>query len=213
MNRANALSVCIPSYNRGKLKRCLDNVIPAAKKYNWPVYVSDNYEGEAFDISAYDYANLYYSQNDHNIGADLNMFRVLRQAGTKFALWLGDDDVLDLSKVSTIVRYLEHMPDLLMLSEEWDKQICFEDVKNFYTQYEPNPIYFGNCIVRTDCLSTFDESKYLNSAPLHVYNIYINYYLSKLEDTRNHIHIVIDNSSVIMRNRGGAELGKKVISK
>ena len=208
----NFLSVCIPSYNRAKLYTCLEKLVPAAKKFNWPVYIQDNYMGDAFDISGFDYDKLFYSQNQYNIGLDLNMFKVLRRAGTKYVLWLGDDDIIDVNKAALIHEYIKQSPDFVILSGASDKKKIFKSAKDFYLHYEPNPIYFGNIIVRTDFLDDFDEKLYINSAPFHVYNLYINNYLCKIESLNSSCLILIDNSAVITLG-GGGRLGEKVISK
>ena len=90
------------------------------------------------------------------------------------------------------------LPDLLILNEDGTSK-QYNSLKSFYLNQEPNPIYFGNCVVRTDFLQGFDEQLYLKRAPLHVYNTYINYYLSEIENQHRKCRITVNGDSLIIR--------------
>ncbi|OAB35262.1 hypothetical protein PMSD_13095 [Paenibacillus macquariensis subsp. defensor] len=92
------LSICIPTYNRSSnLDRCL-NAILSQLKDDSPVevLVSDNASTDDTAEVVSRYAALYpclkYSCNSVNIGADRNIYHVMRLAQGTFVKMQGDDD-------------------------------------------------------------------------------------------------------------------------
>lgn len=105
------LSICIPTFNRAAyLRGCLENLIPLAKKYDIPIYISDNASTDDSDDIAKEYAkiypNVFYSKNSMNYGPDFNFFNVLKMSKSKYAWLMSDDDRLRPDAVDEIIGRL-----------------------------------------------------------------------------------------------------------
>ncbi|MFT6069527.1 MAG: glycosyltransferase involved in cell wall biosynthesis [Bacteriovoracaceae bacterium] len=91
------LSVFIPTYKRNReLKEALDSLIPQVKPYNIPIIISNNSINTATKdlVESYSYAELFFYENEENLGIDLNMLKSLELCKTRYCLMLGDDDLL-----------------------------------------------------------------------------------------------------------------------
>lgn len=92
------LSICIPTYNRSSnLDRCLHAILSQLKDdSSVEVLVSDNASTDDTPEIVRRYAARYpylkYSRNSENIGADRNIYHVMRQAHGSFIKMQGDDD-------------------------------------------------------------------------------------------------------------------------
>ncbi|MFD0717405.1 glycosyltransferase [Paenibacillus sp. GCM10027626] len=92
------LSICIPTYNRASdLDCCLNSILSQlTKDLPVEVIVSDNASTDESPQVISRYAALYpclkYSRNSENIGADRNIYHVMRQAQGTFIKLQGDDD-------------------------------------------------------------------------------------------------------------------------
>ncbi|OBR65723.1 hypothetical protein A7K91_14260 [Paenibacillus oryzae] len=92
------LSICIPTYNRANhLEHCLDSIYSQIGNNElFEVIVSDNASTDATPEIAQRYAarysNMKYIRNAKNIGADPNIFQVMKLARGKFVKIQGDDD-------------------------------------------------------------------------------------------------------------------------
>lgn len=97
------LSICIPTYNRAPyLEHCLQTIFsqiadhPAAEHPLIEVVVSDNASTDATPevLARFGalYPNLRYTRNASNIGADPNIFEVMRRGKGVFVKLQGDDD-------------------------------------------------------------------------------------------------------------------------
>ncbi|WCF05654.1 glycosyltransferase [Paenibacillus thiaminolyticus] len=92
------LSICIPTYNRASdLDCCLKSIFSQlTKDAPVEVIVSDNASTDDTPQVINRYAALYpclkYSRNSENIGADRNIYHVMRQAQGTFIKMQGDDD-------------------------------------------------------------------------------------------------------------------------
>ncbi len=93
----NKLGICIPTYNRAKLlDTCLSRIVPQVKKYNIPIFISDNASTDNTEeiVRKYkeNYDYIFYKRNPQNIGLDPNFEAVLKFADTEYRWLLGDDD-------------------------------------------------------------------------------------------------------------------------
>ncbi|BBI33988.1 glycosyltransferase [Cohnella abietis] len=92
------LSICIPTYNRSaNLDRCLHSILTQIKTGTpVEVLVSDNASTDDTPEVVRRYAARYpfvkYSRNSENIGADRNIYHVMRLAQGTFIKMQGDDD-------------------------------------------------------------------------------------------------------------------------
>ncbi len=106
------LSICIPTYDRaGYLQRSLDKIIPQAKQYDIPIYISDNASPDNTEkvVAAFarEYPNLFYSKNSKNQGGVVNVARVLHMSKTKYSWLLGDDDRITKNAIGEMITVLE----------------------------------------------------------------------------------------------------------
>lgn len=110
-NNANRyLSVAIPTYNRpAELANCLESIMPQAKQYSVPIYVSDN--ASDYDISEiierYDYPLLFYNRNSSNIGASANVEKVLSAIKSDYVWLFSDDDTMKKGAIKEIITYCQ----------------------------------------------------------------------------------------------------------
>ncbi|MDR2408814.1 MAG: glycosyltransferase family 2 protein [Bacteroidales bacterium] len=93
------LSICIPTYNRDYLiDICLNNICPIAKKYNIPIFISDNASPdnteEVINNYTHKFNNVSYFRQVNNIGPDKNFEFVLKQPDTKYCWLFGDSAVI-----------------------------------------------------------------------------------------------------------------------
>lgn len=92
------LSICIPTYNRvHHLEHCLDSIFSQIGSNELiEIIVSDNASTDATPEIANRYAarysNMKYVRNTENIGADPNIYQVMKLARGKFVKLQGDDD-------------------------------------------------------------------------------------------------------------------------
>ena len=93
------LTICIPTYNRAnKLNECLTRIFSLAKSEEVEVIISDNASSDNTQEVAKSWMkkhkNVSYQRQEKNMGPDVNFDSVLRKVQTKYALLLGDDDLL-----------------------------------------------------------------------------------------------------------------------
>jgi len=89
------LTIVIPTYNRARyLDRCLELLIPSARKHNIAIYISDNAsedETESVFIKRRgEYPFIEYSRNTKNLGPDRNFELALNMPTTEYIWLLGD---------------------------------------------------------------------------------------------------------------------------
>ena len=117
------LSICIPTYNHAEpLRKCLEAMIPQAREYSIPIYVSDNASTDntirILESFKKNYPFLYFKRNDENLGVDQNMVNAARMASTKYVWVFGSRRILlpdMLSKIYTILS--ESDLDLMVLND------------------------------------------------------------------------------------------------
>jgi glycosyltransferase involved in cell wall biosynthesis len=110
------LSICIPTRNRERhLATCLGRIFHDAR-FPFPIEVvlSDNASTDGTETLAGDFAGrghrLRYFRQDRDVGAHANVFLALRRARGRFALYLGDDDGLDIANLCEAVAWMSATP-------------------------------------------------------------------------------------------------------
>ena len=93
------LTICIPTYNRAsKLDECLTRIFSLKKCDEVNVIISDNASSDNTKEVAERWmkkqSNVSYQRQEKNMGPDVNFDSVLHKVKTKYALLLGDDDLL-----------------------------------------------------------------------------------------------------------------------
>ena len=96
MDHDSLISICIPTYNNAdNLKGCLNSLVPQAKPYRIPIYVSDNAstDNTIEMLSSFKkeiYPLLYFRSNERNLGFDQNLVSAVKMASSKYVWPLGD---------------------------------------------------------------------------------------------------------------------------
>lgn len=195
-----SLGICIPSHKNYKLKNCLDKIVPVFREFSLPIFISDNDDSvtSGFDIASYNYEYIQYEKNKNNIGADRNMIKVIGMAKTDYVFWLGDDDAFTRETICQVYKTIQMTGvgiDLLLIGfADSAKYSEWNDVTRFYLEYEPNPIYFGNIVLRKNsAFLDFDIERY--DGTLHAYYGYILEMLLK----KNPCKIIVDERIRMIR--------------
>lgn len=121
--KSDLLSICIPTYNHaGPLTKCLEAVIPQAREYNIPIYVSDNASTdntlEILKTFEKIYPFLYFRINNRNLGVDHNMVNAAQMASTRYVWTFGSRRILLPRMLNKIYEILKESDwDLLVLND------------------------------------------------------------------------------------------------
>lgn len=149
MNREQpTLSICIPTRNRAPyLERCLAH-LEGALALGFPVeiVVSDNAsEDDTAEVCARfaDRLPLRVERHSEDVGAERNVVNALRAARGRLAVYLGDDDRLDLERLRDVVGLFDDNPGLVCVQAPWMSQddATGRAVGRFYSV--PEPAAFG----------------------------------------------------------------------
>ncbi len=116
------VSIAIPTYNRAQyLDYSLSINIPLAKKFDVPIYISDNNSSdETFEIvqkwmKIYDY--LFYSKNEDNLGPDINFELSLKLPDTNYVWLIGDTTKITQKVFESVFIQSKEKYDLIILNE------------------------------------------------------------------------------------------------
>lgn len=176
MNRL--LCFCIPTYNRkSSLEAVLKSLLPQVRSYEIPIYISDNNSEDSTSdmIRTFQkkYPFIFYKKQESNRGLDANMFEVIKMSTTKYAWWLGDDDLVLDNAVDEVISLLERHDeyDLVLLNGELrsgnltlsdTKNAIVEDCRNFFRRYCFS-LPFGTYIVNVEKLERQDPNRFLGT--------------------------------------------------
>ncbi len=142
------LSICIPTYQRAPyLERCLSELAAVAGlPFSVEIVVSDN---ASTDDTARVCAEaserglpVVYLRQDENLGGEANFVNALRAARGELAVYLADDDRLDLTSLARIVGLFDENESLSAVYAPW---VTHDDAtgQNLGTYYEiPGPTAF-----------------------------------------------------------------------
>ena len=135
-------SICIPTYNRAKeLKKCLNSFIEDAAVLNIPIYIANNHSTDETTILLKQYQMKYphiitIQTAPVTTNVDINMWKALSMSETNYALWLGDDDTLKPKALYTIIKSLQSMPDLCVLSiKQHPLQQEYQQLDKFFADF------------------------------------------------------------------------------
>ena len=112
------LSICIPTYNRGKhLADCLNSIISCSLKstLKFQVCISDNYSTDTtYDVvrNAQLSLNIKYHKNNSNFGRVKNYLNVVDMADGEFIWLLGDDDLLMPNAIDELYTLIDAHPSV-----------------------------------------------------------------------------------------------------
>ena len=117
----NTLGFCIVTYNRSEyLKIFLTSLVNQAKKFNLPIYISDNNSTDStvsvireFQLH---YNHIFLNVNSQNEGFYRNLIKAMSMADTEYIWIMDDDDVVNEGAVELILDNLKRSPDFLVLN-------------------------------------------------------------------------------------------------
>lgn len=103
------LSICIPTYNRGKALVKNLNHLTSFKSDEIEIVVSDNCSQD--DTEGRTKKNkdprIKYFRNESNLGFDKNLLKCCERANGMYYLFLSDEDILDLETLPWIIEYIK----------------------------------------------------------------------------------------------------------
>jgi len=113
------LSICIPTFDRlHYLKESLDTLLPQAQRLGVEVCISDNHSTDGTPIYlgkiVAEYSCVRYITQDKNIGLDRNMASAISMGRGEYIYPLGDDDVIPVEALSTILKEIDGKVDLVI---------------------------------------------------------------------------------------------------
>ena len=186
---SNLLGIYIPTYNRAdKLTECLESFIRQLKKYNFPIYISDNGSTDNTKEVIYNfkkrYNRIYYRRNRHDMGYAYNCKKVLLMGNTEFVWLFGDDDIIKRGAIDKIVKELFKYEFLQINWEIFDESLK-KVVKNKVIKANKDIIYLPG--LHEKVLSVLSNSGvdigYM--AQIITKRIFLLKELSKIDDLRN----------------------------
>ena len=133
------LSVIIPTYNRAEyLSQCLHSVL-SSNYENLEVIVSDNASQDDTQavVSSFSDNRLRYYRNDTNIGAGLNILKLLEYASGDYIICLGDDDFLNEGAIPEIIKIIQEYPGVGVVLHALNRLDATIDQP--HADYEPYP--------------------------------------------------------------------------
>jgi abequosyltransferase len=119
----NLLSICIPTYNHAEpLTKTLESIIPQARQYNIPIYISDNasidHTVRVLESFKKNYPLLFFRSNKENLGIDRNMIEAARMASSKYVWVTGARRIVLSGMIDKIYRILEKSDwDMIVLND------------------------------------------------------------------------------------------------
>lgn len=176
------LSICIPTFRRAAfLKANLENLIPQVEKYNIPIYISDNDSGDdtarVVEELRSIYPYIFYSCNDKNYGPDYNITKVLRAATSRYAWFLGDDDMISTGGIDLVMEIIRNGDyDLVVVNGDQAGSNRVNDIKSsVYTDRNRLLSELGwhmtwlSCIIlSTELIQRGQFEKYIGTYLVHV---------------------------------------------
>lgn len=191
-----ALSICIPTYNRSQyLLQTLKAFMPQVMPQQIPIYVSDN--GSTDDtlnmLSQFKkdhYPLLFFRKNNSNLGIDRNIANAVRMASSRYVWLFGDDDVPCSYAVERILTHLSDDYKLLVVNAstynlDFSVRIEKRRVKLLHDRiYEPSEherllidtasytAFLGGLVVERNLWHSIPQEEFIGSDYIHVAVVY-----------------------------------------
>jgi poly(ribitol-phosphate) beta-N-acetylglucosaminyltransferase len=119
------LSICIPTYNRGRYLSVLLSILSESLKnikYNYSIIISNNSSSDNTEEVVNSFINLLpikYFKQVTNIGPENNMHFCVNQVQSEFFMYLADDDVIDVDGLNKAIALLIRNPEVIALYAPW----------------------------------------------------------------------------------------------
>lgn len=198
------LSICIPTYNRErKLNISLNRILEESSRFinQVEVIVSDNASNDNSKKVIQDlsikYPHLIHYRNEENLGFNKNFEKLVYYASGDFIWILGDDDLLDFGAIERILDIINDNEDAKLISLNF-RVLPFDDAVIYFREKESEKYIitkssesidkqsrvenilatFMSCnIVRKECFSDFDYSKFSKESWDNYYSLFPHSYI------------------------------------
>jgi abequosyltransferase len=194
------LSICIPTYNRGKyLKDTIDSILTQEAE-GIEIVISDNAStdntGEVVkEVKKQTSIPIVYFKHSKNQGADTNYLKVIEIANGRYCWLLGSDDKLEPGAIEKMLKEIETGIDIFYVNNynydaamskksftthslaRVDKDIVYTDYRSCVKDMGGMFGYISALIVNRDkWLAVKDVKQFIGSAYVHVYIVYMMLY-------------------------------------
>ncbi|MEM0142886.1 MAG: glycosyltransferase family 2 protein, partial [Candidatus Parvarchaeum sp.] len=152
------LSICIPTYNRGRyLKELLDSILENGISEDnlgkIEICISDNdsednTEQIVNEISKTSKIPVVYNKNPKNMGADYNFLKVVEIASGEYCWLMGSDDKIEPSGINYVIDKIESNKnmDIFVLTRDYftsDFKDRLEEHNSFLLNHKDD-VYYNN---------------------------------------------------------------------
>lgn len=175
------LSICVPTYNRGRfLKGCLDRIIGQIQKLPDPtkveLFISNNASPDNTDEiiqgAMKSGVPITYNKNETNIGADRNFLICFKQATGKYVWLIGDDDYIVDGSIERILNILEG-PEIGMIHLKPPFAspkgiVSYENVYDFIGEASIFLTFITASVINRSFVEQVNLEKYIGSYFLHL---------------------------------------------
>ncbi len=192
------LSLCIPIFCRASyLRETLESVMLSLQGFaeEIEILVSDNASTDHTSKVLAEFearmANLHCTTNRVNLGAEMNFFHLLQKAKGKYIWILGDDDTIEVSLISVLMKRLRSDYDLVILNHSVhskDFQLMhqramhpvsapehYEGKEIILSHFGPILSFISCVVIKRALLATISEEKFRNYAAYGLSFLYATY--------------------------------------
>jgi hypothetical protein len=115
------IAISYTTYNRPKIFQSnILIILPILKKYNIPLYISDDSDNNDTEIIIIEiknlYNNIFYNKNIIRLGHDLNFYKAITIPKEEYVWYLGDSIYFNINKFELILKNLNSNFDLIFLN-------------------------------------------------------------------------------------------------
>ena len=127
------LSFCIATYNRKKILLELINTLLEIKRDDYDIVVTDNAsdDGTMEMLQSMNCKKVKYFRNKSNIGIANNIIKSVFNADGKYAFYINDRDLIDISLIDSVFNILKNM-DLSFVALTGKRIFCASNKLNIY---------------------------------------------------------------------------------
>jgi len=174
MNRKHLLSICIPTYNRGKeIKRLIDSILIQEwfSDKIW-IYIYDDPSTDNTQIIIQDYMkkykNIHYHRNSIRLGMMPSILDSILTCTWEYIRLFGSDDIMWPYGIKTILSLIEKEKPDLILSNYWTaNKIDKNNQKVIYKNYDNIESFCNNF--------SKQKSEYFHPSAINRYSSYFSY--------------------------------------
>lgn len=174
------ISICIPTYNQTScLKECLESMIPQARPYKIPIYVSANDPSKItlgiLSTLKQNYPYLYFKSTDKKICFDNNLMNAIQMSSSRYVWTIGDRRRLFPNTIDIVCNILNtHDLDLLVLNisdlsfTAPKKSQKYDSAKKVCRELSNNLSCLGLQILPLEAWKSMVLEKYIGDGWIHI---------------------------------------------